>query len=68
MLIMQSCKTTQSIKLVFPPTPQRIQQTIPTDEESIARLLIYYEQLVQEWELWGQTVKQIADVDEEITK
>ena len=53
------CRTVPKRELILPPKPQReIQSEIKTMED-VARLINYYEHLVEEWELWGDTVEKI---------
>lgn len=44
-------------KLVLPPTPQRQYIETPVTTRDYAYCILYYEQLVQEWELWGAAVE-----------
>jgi hypothetical protein len=39
--------------------PERQEQPAPTDLKDLARLLNYYEHLVQQWESWGESVERI---------
>lgn len=59
MLTMTACRTTkqEDSKIVLPPKPQR--QELPPVEsvKDMANTIVYYEALVQQWELWGDTVE-----------
>ena len=59
--IMTGCKTTEKIvqiKYVLPPKPQRKELQAPQELKDYAEIINYYEHLVREWELWGDTVTQ----------
>lgn len=58
-LIITGCATTPKTNKVLPPTPERTKIQKPTSEKEFLELLIYYEFLVQEWEAWGDTAKQV---------
>ena len=61
--IMTGCKTTEKIiqtKYVLPPKPQRKELQAPKDLQDYTQLLNYYEQLVQEWEAWGELVEEMV--------
>lgn len=47
----------RSSKIVLPPRPQRIEQKAPETVRDYAELVLYYETLVEEWELWADTVE-----------
>ena len=54
---MQGCRTTKIEKeITLPPKPQRQELKTPQDLKDVAELLNYYEHLVEEWEVWGETV------------
>ena len=54
---MTGCKTTKiKNEIQLPPRPQREIQKAPQDLRDYANLINYYEHLVQEWEMWGDTV------------
>ena len=57
--IITGCKTTE-IRTVYvlPPKPQRKTLQAPQELKDYAEIINYYEHLVQEWELWGDTVTQ----------
>ena len=57
--IMTGCKTTE-IKTVYvlPPKPQRKTLQAPQELKDYAEIINYYEHLVREWEVWGDTVTQ----------
>lgn len=57
---MSACQTAQNIKtspLILPPTPQRQYIEPPANTKDYAYCILYYEQLVQEWELWAASVQ-----------
>lgn len=57
LLTITNCKSvpkTDSVEL--PPMPQRQHQDAPVTIRDYALLIVYYDNLVKEWELWGQTV------------
>ena len=59
---MQGCKTTKVEKeITLPPKPQRQELKAPQDLKDVAELLNYYEHLVEEWELWADTVTKIIE-------
>ena len=51
----------RSSKIVLPPKPQRIEQKAPETVRDYAELVLYYETLVEEWELWADTVSSMID-------
>ena len=55
--IISGCKTTEIV--ILPPMPQR--ENLPPVEtvQDYADVIIYYEMLVQKWEVWGATVEEI---------
>lgn len=57
--IMTGCKTTE-IRTVYvlPPKPQRKTLQAPQELKDYAEIINYYEHLVEQWELWGDTVSQ----------
>lgn len=44
-------------KIVYPPKPERQEMKAPETIRDYAELILYYETLVQEWELWAETVE-----------
>ena len=46
--------------MVLPPKPRREKQAAPENIKDYAQLILYYDALVQEWELWGNTVEKIV--------
>lgn len=46
--------------MVLPPKPSRERQEVPKSGKDYAALILYYDTLVQEWELWGDTVEKIV--------
>ena len=55
--IMTGCKTTEVYTPALPPKPQRIRIETPHSVKDYAEIIAYYERLVREWELWGDTVE-----------
>ena len=58
--IMTGCKTTEKIvqvKYVLPPKPQRKEIQAPQTVQDYAKILNYYEHLVEEWEAWSILVE-----------
>ena len=62
--IMTGCKTTE-IKTVYvlPPKPQRKELQNPHTIPEYAQIVNYYEHLVQEWEIWSNTVSNMVEAD-----
>lgn len=56
---MTGCNTLKT-EIVLPPKPQRSEQKQPETLKDYARLVIYYEYLVEEWEQWGEDVTAIT--------
>ena len=63
MLTILSCKSTKQIEkqVVLPPKPERRELPPVESVKDLAQTIVYYEALVQEWELWGQTVEDIVN-------
>lgn len=63
-LTITGCRTTKDIqKIELPPKPEREEQKATGNIHDIAELLNYYEHLVQEWEIWGDTVENLIEVE-----
>jgi len=62
MLTILSCKSTKQTEkeIVLPPKPVRRELKPVENTKDLALTLVYYEALVQEWELWGETVEDIV--------
>ena len=70
-LITFGCRSTHELVLpnyVLPPKPQREEiEPVPDNEDLVtwkkwfSGVFIYYEELVQKWELWGYTVESIIN-------
>lgn len=59
---MTGCKTLEvKHKIELPPKPQRQELKEPADLKDLAELLNYYEHLVQEYEVWADTVTKIIE-------
>ena len=54
------CKTVPKSKTILPPMPQREIMPKVTSTKDFAKLVNYYEHLVQEWENWGDKVTLIV--------
>lgn len=55
---MNGCASKPEVKTVFPPRPERQKINIhPESEQDYAIILSYYEYLVEEWEIWADTVE-----------
>ena len=61
---MAGCKSPPKNEIVLPPFPERQEQQMPEDLKDYAQLLLYYEFLVEEWEVWGQTVTELIDSED----
>ena len=60
--IMTSCSTVvEEPLIVLPPMPERETIDPPENTKDMARLVIYYEFLVERWEAWGETVENITE-------
>lgn len=55
-----SCATTTKAEIILPPKPQRKMQNNATSVKEMAELVVYYDSLIQEWELWGNDVESIV--------
>ena len=62
LLIILGCKTTkvEEREITLPPKPQRQELKEPESIKDLADILNYYEHLVQEWEVWGDSVETIV--------
>lgn len=60
MPIIAGCKTTKIERVIvyIPARPQRKEIQAPQSLQDYARILNYYESLVEEWETWADTVTQ----------
>lgn len=55
--VITSCVTTQKSDIVLPVKPQRQELKEPETLKDYAKIIVYYDSLVQEWELWAKTVE-----------
>ena len=59
-LTILGCRTNKIEKeIILPPKPQRQELKAPQDLKDLADTLNYYEHLVQEYEVWADTVEAI---------
>ena len=56
---MTGCKTLEINAPTLPPKPERSRIETPHSVKDYAEIIAYYERLVQEWELWGDTVESV---------
>lgn len=59
---MSGCVTTSHKQIVLPPKPEREELPQVQTLKDIAGVITYYEHLVEEWEVWGDTVTTIVGV------
>lgn len=57
MLIIAGCASKPKKEITLPPQPERHELKAPDTIRDYALTIIYYEYLVQEWEVWGKTVE-----------
>ena len=63
-LTILGCRTTKVEKeITLPPKPQRQELKAPQDLKDVAELLNYYEHLVEEWEVWGDSVSKLIEME-----
>lgn len=62
-LTISACKTCPKTetKITLPPKPERSEIKKPETLKDYAMIIVYYEYLVQDWELWGKTVEELID-------
>ncbi|MCR4627396.1 MAG: hypothetical protein K5640_07075 [Treponema sp.] len=60
-LIITSCATKPKNEITLPPKPEREEIQPPENLSDVARILNYYEHLVQSWEVWGENVEGIIN-------
>lgn len=54
------CRSLKAEAPAFPPKPERSLIETPHTIKEYAEIIAYYESLVQEWELWGETVEKVT--------
>ena len=59
LLATTGCVTADKDGTVLPPKPERRRLEPPESIRDYAEIIIYYDGLVREWELWGATVSSI---------
>lgn len=60
-LTITGCATKPKAEITLPPKPERVEMPEPTDLKDLAKLLNYYEHLVQDWEAWGDTATRMIE-------
>ena len=55
--ITTGCRTLLVDTPALPPKPERSPLEMPHSVKEYAQIIAYYETLVREWELWGETVE-----------
>lgn len=61
-IITTGCVSSKPAVKVYPPRPERkVINIAPESEQDYAIILSYYEYLVEEWEIWGETVSAMID-------
>ena len=59
---MTGCVTTpKENKIALPPKPEREEIAVPDNIKGYALLINYYEHLLEQWELWGETVDKMVE-------
>lgn len=59
LLIIPGCRTLPNNKIELPPTPERTDQPTPETLKDYALVINYYEHLVERWEIWSESVKEL---------
>ena len=59
LLATTGCVTAEKDGTVLPPKPERRRLEPPENLRDYAEIIVYYDGLVREWELWGATVSSI---------
>ena len=60
-LTITGCVTKPKAEIILPPKPERVEMSEPTNLKDMAKLLNYYEHLVQDWEAWGDTATRMIE-------
>lgn len=60
LLTITSCATSPKNDINLPPRPQREELPEVKDIKDMAGVIVYYEYLVKEWELWADAVEKIT--------
>ena len=63
-LNLKNCKSISQTETVLPEKPCREKIETPQTLQDYAEILIYYDCLVQRWELWAETVEKITQGEE----
>ena len=65
MAIMTSCKSAphKEQEIILPPMPQRQKIKMPAELKDYVLIIAYYDNLVEQWELWGETVENLIEVE-----
>lgn len=61
MLITTGCTTTKINEIYLYPRPERKEMPHCTSVRDLGLLINYYESLVQEWELWGNSTVEVLN-------
>ena len=60
-VITAGCKTIPEQAITLPPKPEREVLESPKNLKDFAEILVYYNDLVSQWELWGDTVEKMIE-------
>lgn len=62
--IITSCQSNKIEPVIeLPAKPQRQELKAPETVQDLAEIINYYEHLVEEWELWGDTVSTLIETE-----
>jgi len=59
-LTITGCASKPKKEITLPPKPERSEIKQPETLREYAAIIVYYEYLVQEWELWGRTAEELV--------
>ena len=63
-LNLRYCKSITQTEIVLPEKPCREEIETPQTLQDYVEILVYYDCLVQKWELWAETVEKITQGEE----
>lgn len=63
LITITGCTSKPKAEIVLPPEPQREELPEVQSIQDLAHTLNYYEHLVQSWEAWAESVKNIINVE-----